>query len=240
MTVHLVGAGPGDPELLTLRAARLLAEADVVVYDRLIPTAALDLAPPTAVLVDVGKRPGQAGVTQDEINRLLVDHGQRAGCVVRLKGGDPFVFGRGGEEAAALAAAGVPFEVVPGVSSAIAAPAAAGIPVTMRHRALAFTVLTGHEDPSGDAEVDWEAHAATDAALVVLMGVGRIGVIAKRLMIGGRSPDTPVAVISWATTDRQHVLRSTLAEIGHADLTAPATIVIGDVAAFDVRSPAPP
>ncbi len=235
MTVYLVGAGPGDPELLTLKAARLLAAADVVVHDRLIPAAALDLAPARAVRIDVGKRPGHAAVPQGAINQLLVDHGRHHPVVVRLKGGDPYVFGRGGEEAAALAAAGVAYEVVPGVSSAIAAPAAAGIPVTLRNESLAFTVLTGHEDPTGPAEIDWEAHAATGATLVILMGVGRIGRIAKRLMIGGRAPDTPVAVIGWATTDRQRIVRSTLVAVGTLDLHAPATIVVGDVAALDLR-----
>lgn len=240
MTVHLVGAGPGDPELLTLRAARLLAASDVVIHDRLIPTEALELAPPAAHRIDVGKRPGHAAVPQDEINQLLVDHGRRGGTVVRLKGGDPYVFGRGGEEAAALAAAGIDYEVVPGITSAIAAPAAAGIPVTLRNQALSFTVLTGHEDPNGDAEVDWEAHAATGATLVILMGVERIGRIAKRLVIGGRSADTPVAVVRWATTGRQQVVRSTLARIGEVDLESPATIVVGDVAALDLRSLALP
>jgi uroporphyrin-III C-methyltransferase len=236
VTVHLIGAGPGDPELLTMRAARLLATADVVIHDRLIPTAALELAPPCAQRIDVGKRPGHAAVPQDEINRLLVDHGRRGGTVVRLKGGDPYVFGRGGEEAAALAAAGVDYEVVPGITSAIAAPASAGIPVTLRNQSLAFTVLTGHEDPTSGTEVDWEAHARTGATLVILMGVERIGRIAKRLMIGGRSPATPVAAIRWATTARQQVVRSTLADIGEVDLESPATIVVGDVAALDLRS----
>lgn len=236
MTVHLVGTGPGDPELLTLRAARLIGTADVVVHDRLIPRDALDLAPPEALRIDVGKRPGHAAVPQHEINRILVEHGRTGRCVVRLKGGDPYVFGRGGEEAAALADAGVPYTVVPGISSAIAAPAAAGIPVTLRNQALAFTVVTGHEDPTGKAEVDWEAHAATGATLVILMGVERIGRIAKRLVVGGRPPTTPVAVIRWATTDRQHVVRTTLADIGELDLASPATIVVGDVAALDLRS----
>lgn len=240
MTVYLVGAGPGDPDLLTLRAARLLAGAEVLVHDRLIPAEALDLAPPTAVRIDVGKSPGYAAVAQCDINRLLVDHGRQGRCVVRLKGGDPFVFGRGGEEAAALATAGVPFEVVPGISSAIAAPAAAGIPVTLRNRSLAFTVLTGHEDPDGGAEVDWEAHAATDATLVIMMGVERIGRIAKRLVVGGRPGDTPVAAIQWATTERQRVVRSTLEAIGELDLASPATIVVGDVAALDLCGPAVP
>ncbi|MEJ5253743.1 MAG: uroporphyrinogen-III C-methyltransferase [Acidimicrobiales bacterium] len=234
MSVALVGAGPGDPELLTLRAARLLAQAEVVIHDRLIPHEVLDLAPVGAERIDVGKRPGHAPVPQAEINRLLVEHGRAGRRVVRLKGGDPFVFGRGGEEVAALAAAGVPFEVVPGVSSAIAAPAAAGIPLTLRNRSLAFTVLTGHEDPAGGVAVDWEAHAATDATLVVLMGVERIGRIAKRLISGGRSPETPVAVIHRATTPHQQVARCTLAEVDQLELAAPSTIVIGEVAGADL------
>jgi len=235
VTVFLVGAGPGDPGLLTVRAAALLAEAEVLVHDRLIPPAILDLAPPTAVRIDVSKRAGHAVVPQAEINRLLVEHGQAGRRVVRLKGGDPFVFGRGGEECEALLAAGVPFEVVPGVSSAIAAPAAAGIPVTMRNQASAFTVVTGHVDPTGTSTVDWEAHAATGATLVILMGVGQIASIAKRLIAAGRSPDTPVAVVHAATTSEQQVVRLTLAEVGHAELVAPSTIIVGDVAALDLR-----
>jgi len=183
----------------------------------------------------VSKRAGHAVVPQAEINRLLVEHGQAGRRVVRLKGGDPFVFGRGGEECEALLAAGVPFEVVPGVSSAIAAPAAAGIPVTMRNQASAFTVVTGHVDPTGTSTVDWEAHAATGATLVILMGVGQIASIAKRLIAAGRSPDTPVAVVHAATTSEQQVVRLTLAEVGHAELVAPSTIIVGDVAALDLR-----
>lgn len=236
MTVHLVGAGPGDPDLLTVRATRLIASADVVVHDRLTTPAILAIAPAGALRIDVGKSSGHAVLPQSEINRLLVEHGRTGACVVRLKGGDPYVFGRGGEEAEELQAAGVPFEVVPGISSAIAAPMAAGVPVTMRNRALAFTVVTGHEDPAGQSTVDWEAHAATGATLVVLMGVGRIAIIAKRLMIGGLHPDTPVAAIRWGCTDQQEVVRTTLAEIGHADLSAPTTIVIGTVAGLDLRS----
>lgn len=235
MTVYLVGAGPGDPELLTVRAARLVASADVLVHDRLATPAIVDLAPPHALRIDVGKSAGHAVMPQHEINRLLVEHGRTGACVVRLKGGDPYVFGRGGEEAEELQAAGVQFDVVPGISSAIAAPMAAGVPVTMRNRALAFTVLTGHEDPSGDSTVNWEAYAATGATLVILMGVGRIAIIAKRLMVGGLHPDTPVAAIRWGCTDRQEVVRTTLAEVGHADLAAPTTIVIGAVASLDLR-----
>lgn len=236
MTVHLVGAGPGDPDLLTVRAARTIASAQVLVHDRLTTPSILDLAPATALRIDVGKSAGHAVMPQDEINRVLVAHGQTGACVVRLKGGDPYVFGRGGEEAEALLAAGVPFEVVPGISSALAAPMAAGVPVTMRNKALAFTVITGHEDPSGQSTVNWETYAATGATLVVLMGVGRIAIIAKRLMLGGLHPDTPVAAIRWGCTDQQHVVRTTLADVGHAQLSAPTTIVIGEVAALDLRS----
>ena len=236
MTVHLVGAGPGHPDLLTVRAARLLAAADVVVHDRLGTRHALGLVPPDATLIDVGKAAGHAPVPQAAINKLLIDHGSTGATVVRLKGGDPYVFGRGGEEALALAAAGVPFEVVPGVSAAFAAPAAAGIPVTMRQRSLAVTVVTGHEDPSGCAEVDWEAHAATGATLVLLMATGRIERIAKRLMAGGLDPATPVAAIHAGWTPEQHVVRTTLDAIGHARVQPPATIVIGSVAGLDLRA----
>ncbi len=236
MTVHLVGAGPGDPDLLTVRAARIISGADVLVHDRLTTSTILDLAPARALRIDVGKSAGHTTMPQHGINRLLVEHGRTGACVVRLKGGDPYVFGRGGEEAQELLAAGVAFEVVPGITSAIAAPMAAGVPVTMRNQALAFTVITGHEDPSGTSTVDWEAHASTGATLVILMGVGRIAIIAKRLMIGGLHPDTPVAAIRWGCTDQQHVARTTLADVGHAELAAPTTIVIGAVAGLDLRS----
>jgi uroporphyrin-III C-methyltransferase len=236
MTVHLVGAGPGDPDLLTVRATRLLTAADVLVYDRLITPAILDLAADATVRIDVGKSAGHAVMPQHEINRVLVEHGSSGASVVRLKGGDPYVFGRGGEEAEALIAAGIPFEVVPGITSAIAAPMAAGVPVTMRHRSLAFTVVTGHEDPLGSCAVNWEAHAATGATLVVLMGVGRIATIAERLIAGGRAPHTPVTAVRWGCTDEQSVTRTTLADVRHATLEAPTTIVIGEVAAMDLRS----
>lgn len=236
MTVHLVGAGPGDPDVFTLRAARVIADADVLVHDRLTTTAILKLAPAEALRIDVGKSAGHAVMPQDEINRLLVEHGRTGACVVRLKGGDPYVFGRGGEEAEALQATGVDFEVVPGITSAIAAPMAAGVPVTMRNRATAFTVVTGHEDPAGNSTVDWEAHASTGPTLVILTGVGRTAINAKRLMIGGLRPDTPVAAIRWGCTEQQHVVRTTLADIGHAELAAPTTIVVGAVAGLDLRS----
>ena len=171
MTVHLVGAGPGDPDLLTVRAAELLRRADVVVHDRLVDARVLGLAPPWAEMVDVGKRPGDPADRQEQINEILVDRGRRFDCVVRLKGGDPYVFGRGGEEALALRAGGVEVDEVPGITSAIAAPAAAGIPVTMRGVSSGFTVVTAHQDPATDRWLDWDALARSRTTLVVLMGV---------------------------------------------------------------------
>jgi len=236
MTVFLVGAGPGDPGLLTVRAAEVLAAADVVVYDRLSASGLLDLAPATAERISVGKAPGRAEMSQDAINDLLVQRGRAGDQVVRLKGGDPFVFARGGEEAAALLAARVPFEVVPGVTSAIAVPAYAGIPVTLRHSSTSVTLVTGHEDPRAGAEgsVDWEAVARVGGTIVVLMGVARIAQIAERLIAGGRHPDTPVASITWGTRPEQTTVRATLATIADQRLQSPATIVIGDVAAQDL------
>jgi len=236
MTVFLVGAGPGDPGLLTVRAAEVLAAADVVVYDRLSAVGLLDLAPAAAERISVGKAPGRAEMSQDAINDLLVQRGRAGQRVVRLKGGDPFVFARGGEEAAALLDADVPFEVVPGITSAIAVPAYAGIPVTLRHSSTSVTLVTGHEDPSAGAEgsVDWEAVARVGGTIVVLMGVARIAQIAERLIVGGRAPDTPVASITWGTRPQQTTVRATLATIGAQALEAPATIVIGEVAAQDL------
>src|SRR3954465_1290683 len=194
MTVYLVGAGPGDPGLITRRGAELLARADVVVHDRLGTAGLPEPARPHAERIQAGKAPGQVDLTQDEINAVLVERGRAGLEVVRLKGGDPFVFGRGGEEAEALIAAGVPFEVVPGVTSAIAAPAYAGIPVTHRSVSTHVTIVTGHEDPTkGPTDVDGEALARAGGTLVVLMGAGRIADIAARLVAGGRDPQTPVA-----------------------------------------------
>jgi uroporphyrinogen III methyltransferase / synthase len=234
MTVYLVGAGPGDPGLLTVKGAGVLARADVVVYDRLSVASLLELAPPAAERISVGKSRGRAPVPQPEINALLVERGRAGQTVVRLKGGDPFVFARGGEEAQALLAAGVAFEVIPGITSAIAVPAYAGIPVTMRHTALSFTVVTGHEDSGGDDEVDWDAIARVGGTIVVLMGAARIAAVADRLVAGGLSPDTPVAAIHWGTRPEQRVTRATLGTIGAHELAAPSTIVIGAVAALDL------
>jgi uroporphyrinogen III methyltransferase/synthase len=237
MTVHLVGAGPGDPGLLTVRGLEVLRRADVVVYDRLSQESLLDLAPAEAERIDVGKAPGHVRLDQDHINELLVDRGRTGRTVVRLKGGDPFVFARGGEEAAALAAAGVEFEVVPGITAAIAVPAYAGIPVTLRHSSTSFTVVTGHEDPAVGEEgtVDWRAVARVGGTIVILMGVARIAPIAAELMAGGLPPETPVTSVQWGTRPEQTTVRATLGTIGEADLGSPATIVVGEVAGYDLR-----
>ena len=234
MTGHvaLVGAGPGDPDLLTVRAARLLASADVVVYDALVGDGVLALAAPGADLIDVGKRPGQ-GVAQALINVLLVRLAAEGKRVVRLKGGDPFVFGRGGEEAVALAEAGIACEVVPGITSAVAAPAAAGVPVTYRGLSASFTVVTGHRQ-RGETPVNWHALAQAGGTIVVLMGVAQRGEIAAELIAGGMSAGTPVATIHRATTGAQAVQRCALAELAAIDVRSPATLVIGAVAALDV------
>ncbi|MCL4506859.1 MAG: uroporphyrinogen-III C-methyltransferase [Chloroflexi bacterium] len=238
---YLVGAGPGRPDLITVRGLVLLRLADTVLYDHLVDQALLREAPPSAQVIYVGKQPGRHEMPQDRINELLVDHVRAGRQVVRLKGGDPFVFGRGGEEALALARAGLPFEVVPGVSSAIAAPAYAGVPVTHRHMATAFAVVTGHEDPTrqpGDpacCATDWAALARIPT-LVVLMGVGRLATICATLIAAGRRADTPAAAISWGATIHQQVVRATLAtlpgEVEVQGLVPPAVVVIGEVAAL--------
>jgi len=235
MTVWLVGAGPGDPGLLTCRGAEVLATAEVVVHDRLANPALLDLSPPEALRVSVGKAPGNVEMDQEQINAVLVEHGAAGKRVVRLKGGDPFVFGRGGEEAEALMAAGVPFEVVPGITSAIAAPAYGGIPVTHRGLSTHVTIVTGHEDPTkGRTDVEWEALARVGGTLVILMGAARVGDIAARLIAGGRSPETPVAAVRNGTRPDQQTIRGTLATIADAAVRAPSAIVVGEVAALDL------
>lgn len=233
MTVHLVGAGPGDPELLTVRAARLISAADVIVYDALVDASVLNLARPGAELIDVGKRPGRS-TPQELINTLLVHLGQEGRNVVRLKGGDPFVFGRGGEEAIALRDAGVSFDVVPGVTSAVGAPAAAGIPVTHRGVSVGFTVVTGHRESGGAHSVNWEAIAQTGGTVIVLMGVAEREVIAARLMNGGLADDTPVAAVRNGTRADQEIVRTTLGGLAACSIASPATLVIGAVAAMDV------
>jgi uroporphyrinogen III methyltransferase/synthase len=232
MTVYLVGAGPGDPGLLTVRGAEVLRSAEVVVYDRLSVARLLDLAPAGAERISVGKAPGRVDMAQTDINALLVERGLAGQEVVRLKGGDPFVFARGGEECASLQAAGVPFEVVPGISSALAVPAYAGIPVTLRHSSTSFTVVTGHEDPGhGDGTVDWEAVAGVGGTIVILMGVARWPSISRRLLAGGLPPDTPAAAVQWGTRPEQRSVRATLATLEDQPLASPSVIVVGGVAA---------
>jgi uroporphyrinogen III methyltransferase/synthase len=234
VTVSLIGAGPGDPGLLTRRGAELLARADVVVHDRLIAPELLELAPPGAQLIDVGKAPG-ASTPQSEINAQLVELARSGRDVVRLKGGDPFVFGRGGEEAEALRNAGIDFEVVPGVSSAFAAPAAAGIPVTHRGLATSVSVVTGHVgDPSAPGGVDWASLGRAGGTLVILMGMSERARISDELIRSGRDADTPVAVVHWGTTARQEVARTTLEGLIAVELPAPSIIVVGPVAALDL------
>ena len=233
--VFLVGAGPGDPGLMTQRSLELIAAADSILYDRLIPDGALAGARDDADLRYVGKRPGGESMPQDQINELLVELGRAGRSVVRLKGGDPFVFGRGGEEAQALADAGVPFEVVPGVTAGLAAPAYAGIPVTHRDESSAVALVTGHEDPAKDeSALDWAALAAFPGTLVLYMGVGRLGQIAERLMASGRAPDEPAAVVERGTLPDQRTLVATLSEIAeravHEGVRAPAVTVVGAVA----------
>jgi uroporphyrin-III C-methyltransferase/precorrin-2 dehydrogenase/sirohydrochlorin ferrochelatase len=233
-SVALVGGGPGDPELITVRGRRLLAEADVVVVDRLAPQALLAELDPAVEVVGMGKAPHGEGATQEQINALLVDRARAGKRVVRLKGGDPFVFGRGGEEVAACVAAGVPVQVVPGVSSALAGPTAAGIPVTHRGVAADFAVVSGHLDPTRPGStVDWQALADGPATLVLLMALDQLAAVATELVKRGRPAGTPVAVIRNATRADQQVLVATLgtvaAEVTRAGLRPPAVVVVGEV-----------
>lgn len=228
-TVHLVGAGPGDPRLITVRGLQLLRQADFVAYDRLVSEELLVEAPAWAELVFVGKASGNHCMPQREISLLLIDAARRGLNVVRLKGGDPFVFGRGGEEALALAAAGIPFEIVPGVSSALAVPAAAGIPLTHRGIASSFAVVTGHDEAAGGTR--WEKLASAVDTLVLLMAVANLERLTTTLVAHGRPVTTPVAVIRWGTTPQQEIVCGTLADIAEraAGIEPPAVVVIGKV-----------
>jgi uroporphyrinogen III methyltransferase / synthase len=232
--VALGGAGPGDPRLITVKGRDLLEEADVVVYDRLAHPDLLDLAPPEAERIFIGKAHGRHVLEQDELNHLLVFLASQGKRVVRLKGGDPFVYGRGGEEAEALHDAGIPFEIVPGVSSAIAAPAYAGVPITDRRYASSVAFVTGHLDPKApDNPVDWPGLARSVDTLVIFMGLRQAGAIAEAVVEAGRSPDTPVAVIEWGTYEKQRSLVSSLekiaADLAVADFGSPSIIVVGEV-----------
>jgi len=238
--VSLVGAGPGDPGLMTVRGLRRLQAADAVVYDRLIDPRLLEEVPEDAERIFVGKARGLAALDQRAIEAVMIDRARAGKQVVRLKGGDPYVFGRGGEEVEALAAAGVPFEVVPGITSAVAVPALAGIPVTHRELASMFTVVTGHEDPTKrESSVDWDWLARGGGTLVILMGLERLDSICERLIAGGRSAGTPAAVISAGTWLGERTVCAPLGEVAahveEAGLRSPAIIVVGEVVRFMER-----
>ncbi|MBI4339357.1 MAG: uroporphyrinogen-III C-methyltransferase [Chloroflexi bacterium] len=236
-TVYLVGAGPGDPGLLTLRGQELLAQADVVVYDRLVDERLLRFVRPDAEVTYAGKWPRRTSNTQEDINPHLVEYAREGNSVVRLKGGDPFVFGRGGEEAIALYEAGIPFEVVPGITSAIAVPAYAGIPVTHRGIAASFTVVSGSEDPGKpESQIDWPSVAANPATLIVLMGWESLPNVVEALLAHGKPPDTPAALVQWGTRPGQRTVVGALADILErgkaAGLEPPVAAVFGDVVAL--------
>ncbi|TLM62811.1 MAG: uroporphyrinogen-III C-methyltransferase [Deltaproteobacteria bacterium] len=236
-TVYLVGAGPGDPGLMTLRGLACLRRADVVIYDYLANPALLGEAPAAAGRVYVGKSKGRHCMPQEEINRLLAEHARAGRTVVRLKGGDPFIFGRGGEEARFLAAAGIPFEVVPGVTAGLAAAAYAGIPLTHRDYTTSLAMVTGHLTSERDLDhVDWARLARGVGTLVIYMGISNLGEIAARLVRHGRDPQTPVALVRWASTPRQETLTGTLADItarvAASNFQPPAVIIIGEVVAL--------
>jgi uroporphyrin-III C-methyltransferase len=232
--VYLVGSGPGDPELLTLKARRLIDSAEVIIYDQLPGKAILDSMPASAEKIDVGKCAGNHTMNQTEINKVLVQKAKEGKMVVRLKGGDPYVFGRGGEEAEVLVAEGIEFEVVPGITSAISVPAYAGIPVTHRESTSMVTFITGHEDPTKpESWLDWETLAKFGGTIVILMGVKMLSRNVEELMKHGKDPDTPVAIIERGTRADQRVTVGTLANIAELakarKVKAPAITVIGDV-----------
>jgi len=233
-TVYLVGAGPGDSGLLTMRGAELLGRADVVVYDALVNPDLLRLAPKAAEIIYGGKRARAHAIPQEELNQLLVKKAREGKTVVRLKGGDPYIFGRGGEEAEELVAAGIPFEVIPGISSVVAGPNYAGIPLTHREHCSSFTVITGHEDPTKeDTALDFDQIAKIPGTKVILMGVQRIAALAESLIAGGMAPSTPVGMVRWGTTGKQRSIEGTLETIARVvaetGFKAPAVTVIGDV-----------
>ncbi len=231
--VWLVGAGPGDPTLLTVKALYCIREADVIVYDRLVSKEILQQAPEQCQMVNVGKLPNFHPIPQDDINETLVNFAQQGYNVVRLKGGDPYVFGRGGEEADALVEHGIEFEVVPGITSAIGGLAYAGIPVTHRDHASSFHVVTGHLKQGKDP-LDWSLYSKLDGTLVILMGMSQIGNICQQLVEGGKASDTPAAVVRYASRDNQQVVTGTVLNIAkrveESGITSPALIVIGGVA----------
>ena len=226
MVVYLIGAGPGDPELITLKALKIIKKADVIIYDRLINNKILEHASEDAKLIYVGKKPGGHSKTQDEINRIIVEEAEKNNIVVRLKGGDPFIFGRGGEELLALKSHGIKTKIIPGITSAIGVPTAAGLPITHRGIATSFTVVTGHEDPTKEKrQVHWDYKADT---LIILMGVGNLKKNTKELM-KYRPADTPVCAIENGTTKNERITFATLEDIHTKDIKPPAIIIIGHI-----------
>ncbi len=232
--VYIVGAGPGDPELITVKAARLVRNADVILYDRLVSEETIGLAKEGCELIYVGKHPGEPSTPQERINEMLVEKAREGGSVVRLRGGDPFLFGRGGEEAQILSREGIPYEIVPGITSAISVPAYAGIPVTQRHVASSVAFITGHEASTKTKRtVEWERIAQSVDTLVVMMGIRNLGSITERLINGGRDPETPVAIIEKGTTEDQRTITGTLGTIAAKaraeGIKPPAITIIGKV-----------
>ena len=234
--VYLVGAGPGDPELITVKGVRCIQQADVILYDRLVNKELLDYAKPNVELINCGKLPNYHLLQQETINRFLVKYAEKGKMVTRLKGGDPFVFGRGGEEAEICDKAGVPFEVVPGITAGIAAPAYAGIPVTHRDYSSSFAIITGHRKAGEDDNIKWEAIAKGIDTIAIYMGVKNLPYIRKKLLEHGKNPDTPVALIHWGTLQNQRIAIGTLETIvdtaEREQVKNPSMIVIGEVVRF--------
>ncbi|MGA3295961.1 MAG: uroporphyrinogen-III C-methyltransferase [Candidatus Bathyarchaeia archaeon] len=231
--VSIVGAGPGDPELITTKGLKLLQKADVVVYDRLVQTSLVNQSRRSAERIYVGKRAGSHSHDQNAIDRIIIDHAKQGKNIVRLKGGDPFLFGRGAEEAQKLKKARIPFTIVPGVTSAIAAPAYAGIPVTHRKYSSSVAIVTGHQDSTRKNQVDWKKIATAVDSIIILMGMGRLGKIVRELIAGGCKRNTKVAIIEWGTTPHQLSVTGTLSNIvkkvNSHKLKPPAIIVVGEV-----------
>ncbi|MFJ8247642.1 uroporphyrinogen-III C-methyltransferase [Peribacillus asahii] len=231
--VYLVGAGPGDPDLITIKALKCIREADIILYDRLVNKCLLEEAKPDATLIYCGKLPNNHTMKQEAINALLVQCGKQDKVITRLKGGDPFVFGRGAEEAEALVENGIPFEIVPGITSGIAAPAYAGIPVTHREYGNSFAVITGHGVKGKPADINWEGLAKGVDTLVVYMGVGNLSYICQSLLNNGKSADTPIALVHWGTKAEQRTVTGTLSTIVEVvkekKIENPSMIIIGEV-----------
>lgn len=231
--VYIVGAGPGDPDLITVKGSKLLKKADVIIYDRLVPASLIKRSRRSAEKIFVGKAAGWHTIDQKEIHKLIIDRARNGKNIVRLKGGDPFVFGRGAEEAQMLKRARIKFTIVPGLTSAFAVPAYAGIPVTHRKYASSVAIVTGHQDPNKNQNVDWKKLATAVDTIIVLMGMGRLREIVGKLIMDGRERNTRIAIIEWGTTNRQRTVTGTLGNIvqkaNSCKLTPPTIIIVGDV-----------